>query len=120
MGFDLVLLMFPKKIWDFGLACNSFTFPSLYLGQARRKSISLHPSFYYSLQKNFRLLNFLDSAVKASFLYSVHLKTKGYRPEMYVWFSCRAIKLSTKTKLEFFLIKLTATTWLLPPGGTPL
>ena len=24
---------------------------------------------------------------------------------MYVWFSCKAIKLSTKTKLQFFLIK---------------
>ena len=25
--------MFPKKIWDFGLAYNSATLPSLYLGQ---------------------------------------------------------------------------------------
>ena len=43
---------------------------------------------------------------------------------MYVWFSCKVTKLSTKTKLEFFLIKFTATTWLLhpppPQGGTPL
>ena len=56
--------MFPKKIWDFGLAYNSVTLPSFYLGQARW------------------LLNFLDSVVKASFFYyyySVHLKMKGYR-----------------------------------------
>ena len=53
--------MFPKKIWDFGLAYNSVTLLSLYLGQARW------------------LLNFLDSVVKASFFYSVHLKMKGYQ-----------------------------------------
>ena len=33
---------------------------------------------------------------------------------MYVWFSCKAIKLSTNTKLEFFLIKFTT---LPPPKG---
>ena len=58
MGFDLLLLMLSKKLWDFfvfGLAYNSFNLPSLYMGQARWKSISLHSSFYYLLQKNFRL-----------------------------------------------------------------
>ena len=99
MGFDLLLLMFPKQIWDFGLAYYSFTLPSLYLGQARWKSISLH-SFFIT--------------------YCI----KRLQVEMYVWFSSRAIKLSTKSKLEFFLIKLTATTWLLspfpfPPGVLP-
>ena len=49
----IYLLMFPKKIWAFGLAYNSVTLPSLYLGQARW------------------LLNFLDSVVKASFFFFI-------------------------------------------------
>ena len=52
LRFDLLLLMFPKKIKDFGFAYSSFTLPSLYLGQARWKSISLHTYFSFSLQKN--------------------------------------------------------------------
>ena len=65
------------------------------------------------------LLNVLDSAVEASFLFLLFCSSQNERlpAEMYVWFSCKAIKLSTKTKLEFFLIKFTATTWLLPPKG---
>ena len=94
----IYLLMFPKKIWHFGLAYNSVTLPSLYLGQARW------------------LLNFLDSVVKAIFLFCSS-QNERLPAEMYVWFPCKAIKLSTKTKLEFFLIIFTATTWLLPPRG---
>ena len=36
---------------------------------------------------------------------------------MYLWFSCKAIKLSTKTKLEFFKIKFTALLGFSPQGG---
>ena len=96
----IYLLMFPKKIWDFGLAYNSVTLPSLYLGQARW------------------LLHFLNSVVKAFFFLFCSSQNERIPAEMYVWFSCKAIKLSTKTKLAFFLkIKFTATTWLLPPKG---
>ena len=77
-------LMFPMKIWDFGLAYNSVTLPSLCLGQARW------------------LLNFLDSVVKVSFFLFCPSQNERLPAEMYVWFSCKAIKLSTKTKLEFF------------------
>ena len=79
--------MFPTKIWDFGLAYNSVTLPSFYLGQARW------------------LLNFLDLIVKASLLLLLLFcssQNERLPAEMYVWFSCKAIKLSTKTKLEFF------------------
>ena len=76
--------MFPKKIWDFGLAYNSVTLPSLYLGQARW------------------LLNILDSVVKAIFFLFCSSQNERLPAEMYVWFSCKAIKLSTKTTLEFF------------------
>ena len=66
----IYLLMFPKKIWDFGLAYNSVTLPSLYLGQARW------------------LLIFLDSVVKASFFFFLFCSSQNERllAEMYVWF----------------------------------
>ena len=97
-------IMFPKKMWDFGLAYNSVTLLSLYLGQARW------------------LLIFLDSVVKVFFFFFCSSQNERLPAEMYVWFSCKAIKLPTKTKLEFFfffffLIKFTATTWLFPPRG---
>ena len=82
------LLMFPKKIWNFGLAYNSVTLPSFIPGPGRW------------------LLNFLDSVVKASFfLFFIFLfcssQNERLPAEMYVWFSCKAIKLSTNTKLVF-------------------
>ena len=96
----IYLLMFPKKIWDFGLAYNSVTLPSFYLGQARW------------------LLNFLDSVVKASFfLLLLFCSSQNERlpAEMYVWFSCKAIKLSAKAKPEFFK----SNSQLLPYLATP-
>ena len=97
----IYLLMFPKKIWDFGLAYNSVTLPSLYLGQARW------------------LLNFLDSVVKASFFLFRSSQNERLPAEMYVWFSCKAIKFCPQKLSWSFLIKIkfTATTWLLPPRG---
>ena len=91
--------MFPKKIWDFGLAYNSVTLPSLYLGQARW------------------LLNCLDSVVKASFFLSCSSQNERLLAEMYVWFSCKAIKLSTKTKLEFFKSNSQLLLGYSPQGG---
>ena len=79
----IYLLIFPKKIWNFGLANNNVTLPSSYLGQARW------------------LLKFLDSVVKASFFYSVHLKMKGYRQKCMFGFLVKN-KVVNKTKLEFF------------------
>ena len=95
----IYLLMFPKKIWDFGLAYNSVTLPSLYLGQARW------------------LLNFLDSVVKASFFLFCLSQNERLPAEMYVWFSCKAIKLSTKTTLEFFKSNSQLLLGYSPPRG---
>ena len=95
----IYLLMFPKKIGDFGLAYNSVTLPSLYLGQAGW------------------LLNFLDSVVKASFFLSCSSQNERLPAEMYVWFSCKAIKLSTKTKLEFFKSNSQLLLGYSPQGG---
>ena len=87
----IYLLMFPKKIWNFGLAYNSVTLPSFSIPG---------PGGW--------LLNFLDSVVKASFFFFFFFflfcssQNERLLAEMYVWFSCKAIKLSTKTKLEFF------------------
>ena len=97
----IYLWMFPKKIWDFGLAYNSVTLLSLYLGQARW------------------LLNFLDSVVKASFFLFCSSQNERLPVEMYVWFSCEAIKLSTKTKLEFFKSNSQLLLGYSPPRGVP-
>ena len=119
MGFDLLLLMFPKKIWNFGLAYNSFTLPSLYLGQGRWKSISLHLSFYYLLQKIADYNIFWTLELQPAFSILFESENGRLQAEMYVWFSCRAIKLSKKRSWSFW-IKFTATTWLLLPGGTSI
>ena len=99
----IYLLMFPKKIWDFGLAYNSVTLPSLYLGQARW------------------LLNFLDSEVKASFFfYSVHLKIKGYRQKCMFGFLVK--QLSCQQKLSWSFLNQIHSYYLATPPkeGTPL
>ena len=57
MGFDLLLLMFPKKIWDFGLAYNSFTLLSLYLGKVEIDFFA--PFFLLLIAEKFHIIKFV-------------------------------------------------------------
>ena len=113
MGFDLLLLMFPKKIQDF-LGQHIIVSPYPVYASARQGENRFLCTLLFIT--HVRLLNFFDSVDKASFLYSVHLKTKGYRQKCMFGFLVE--QSSFKQKLSWsFLSQIHSHYLATPPGG---